>query len=148
MGRLANSIDGLRSHYEIVVIGSGYGGAIAASRLARAGRQVCLLERGKEYQPGEYPNSRKAVGPATQCDLPARHIGSATALFDLRVNDDINVLLGCGLGGTSLINAGVSLRVLPRVFKDERWPAEIRNEAKSSHGGDDDADWEFRPLNQ
>lgn len=34
--------------------GSGYGGAIAASWLARAGRQVYLLERGKELRPGEY----------------------------------------------------------------------------------------------
>jgi glycerol-3-phosphate dehydrogenase len=32
--------------YDVVVIGSGYGGAIAASRMARAGKKVALLERG------------------------------------------------------------------------------------------------------
>lgn len=33
--------------YDVVVIGSGYGGAIAASRMSRAGKRVALLERGK-----------------------------------------------------------------------------------------------------
>lgn len=36
----------------MIVIGSGYGGGICASRLARAGVQVCMLERGKEKWPG------------------------------------------------------------------------------------------------
>ena len=43
--------------YSVVVVGSGYGGAIAAARIARAGQDVCVLERGKELHPGEYPNS-------------------------------------------------------------------------------------------
>ncbi len=37
-------------------IGSGYGGAVAACRLAEAGYRVCVLERGEEYLPGEFPN--------------------------------------------------------------------------------------------
>jgi choline dehydrogenase-like flavoprotein len=45
----------MRSDYDVVVIGSGYGGAVAASRMARAGKSVCLLELGKERWPGEYP---------------------------------------------------------------------------------------------
>ena len=36
-------------------------------------------------------------------------VGRRTALFDMRVNKDVSVLVGCGLGGTSLINAGVML---------------------------------------
>ena len=59
-----------------------------------------------------------------QVDAPPGHTGARTDLFDLRVNQDINVLLGCGLGGTSLINANVSLEPEPRVFDDPRWPAE------------------------
>jgi cholesterol oxidase len=48
------------------------------------------------------------------------------ALFDFRVNGDISVLVGCGLGGTSLINANVCLRPEARVFADPCWPAELR----------------------
>jgi choline dehydrogenase-like flavoprotein len=55
-----------------VVVGSGYGGSIAASRLARAG-SVCLLERGRELQPGEYPDNVIEVGGMANCGLRCRH---------------------------------------------------------------------------
>lgn len=128
MPRLSSSIGDLKDHYSVVVIGSGYGGGIAASRLARAGQQVCLLERGKELQPGEYPNSLRTALPEVQVTLADRHIGSPTGLYDIRVNNDINVFLGCGLGGTSLVNANVSIRAETRVFEDPRWPGELRND--------------------
>src|SRR4051794_35168910 len=118
--RLSNPPEDLRDRYDVVVVGSGYGGGIAASRLARAGREVCLLERGKEFQAPDYPDTMRQFVKESQFDLPARHIGSKTGLYDLRFNDDINVFIGCGLGGTSLINAGVSLRVEPSVLDDER----------------------------
>lgn len=128
MPRLSSSIGDLKDHYSVVVIGSGYGGGIAASRLARAGQQVCLLERGKEMQPGEYPNNLRTALPEVQVTLADRHIGSPTGLYDIRVNNDINVFLGCGLGGTSLVNANVSIRAETRVFEDPRWPGELRND--------------------
>ena len=53
-------------------------------------------------------------------------------MFDIRVNDHINVVVGCGLGGTSLINANVSLRAESRVFEDPRWPEEIRRDAATA----------------
>ena len=52
-------------------------------------------------------------------------MGPATGLFDFRVNDDIHVLIGCGLGGTSLINANVVIKADPRVFEDPAWPNEL-----------------------
>ena len=61
-----------------------------------------------------------------QIDTPQEFLGSRTGLYDLRVNNDINVFLGCGLGGTSLVNANVALPAEPRVFEDVRWPAEFR----------------------
>jgi len=132
MARLSSSIADIKDHYSVVVIGSGYGGGIAASRLARAGQQVCLLERGKELQPGEYPNSLRSALPEMQVTLADKHIGSPTGLYDVRINKDINVFLGCGLGGTSLVNANVSIRAEPRVFKDSRWPGELREDLQGS----------------
>jgi cholesterol oxidase len=126
MPRLSSLIENLQTHYSVVVIGSGYGGAITASRLARAGQQVCVLERGLEFQPGEYPNTLPEVLAQTQVDTPATFLGSRTGLYDMRVSDDINVFCGCGLGGTSLVNANVSLPAEPRVFDDPRWPEEFR----------------------
>ena len=45
----------IKPQYDVVVVGSGYGGSIAASRCARAGQAVCVLERGKEWRPGDFP---------------------------------------------------------------------------------------------
>ena len=47
----------LGPEYDAVVVGSGYGGGTAASRLARMGFKVAVLERGREYLPGEYPTN-------------------------------------------------------------------------------------------
>jgi len=126
--RLSSPIDQLKDNYQVVVVGSGYGGGIAASRLARAGQQVCLLERGRELQPGEYPNTLDAALREFQVDTSVGTVGSRTGLYDLRVNPDINVFFGCGLGGTSLVNANVGLRPEPRVFDDPRWPRAIRDD--------------------
>ena len=127
MPRLSSPIDELGDRYEVVVIGSGYGGAIAASRLSRAGRQVCVLERGREFQPGEYPDTEIEALHQMQVDSAQQHVGSRTGLYDLRLNDGITVFQGCGLGGTSLINAGVCLRPDARVFEEDSWPLALRS---------------------
>lgn len=131
MVRLSTPIENIKEHYTVVVIGSGYGGGITASRLARAGQLVCLLERGKEFQPGEYPNATGTAVPEMQGDFPEGHLGSRTGLYDFHVNEDINVFKGCGLGGTSLVNANVSLHPEPRVFEDPRWPAALRADVET-----------------
>lgn len=46
--RLSIPVELMRHQYDVVVIGSGYGGGVAASRMARGGQAVCLLELGKE----------------------------------------------------------------------------------------------------
>ncbi len=128
MERLSSSIDGIASRYDVIVVGSGYGGAIAASRLARAGLRVCVLERGRERQPGEYPDTTLEGVEEMQFDLPGGHVGPRSAMFDFRVNQDITAVVGAGLGGTSIINAGVAIRPDARVFADERWPEALRRE--------------------
>ncbi len=66
--RLSSPLSEIRDHYRVVVVGSGYGASIAASRLARAGQSVCLLERGRELHPGEYPRSTEVAAEHLQLD--------------------------------------------------------------------------------
>lgn len=127
--RLSRSLSQLKPHYDVVVVGSGYGGSIVASRLARTGQSVCLLERGREIVPGEYPETEVDAASEFQLDLESGRTGCRTAMFDMRRNDDISVLIGCGLGGTSLINANVSLPPEDAVFDDPIWPPQLRGSA-------------------
>lgn len=110
--------------YDVIVVGSGYGGGIAGSRLARAGKKVAILERGREIRPGEYPDTAAAGMTEMQITTAqsGKTFGKADGLYDLRLNDDMNVFVGCGLGGTSLVNANVALEIDPRIFKQENWP--------------------------
>ena len=126
MSYLATPIDRMARAYDVIIVGSGYGGAINASRLARAGLRVCLLERGDEFQPGDFPESPTEGMREIQLDWPDRRVGSRTALFDFRVNPDVSALIGCGLGGGSLINANVAVTPDERVWLDPAWPEALR----------------------
>ena len=118
----------MRPRYDVVVIGSGYGGGVLACRLARAGMAVAVLERGRELHPGQYPSTTFGALSEIQAHTERHDIGSRTGLFDFRFSDDVGVLVGCGLGGTSLINANVALEADPRVFQDTAWPKAFRND--------------------
>ena len=63
-----------RTSFDVVVVGSGYGGAVAAAGLAglmRNGRMLslCVLERGKEFVPGAFPSSITEVPTETRFTL-------------------------------------------------------------------------------
>lgn len=122
MKRIARPVSEAAAAYTVVVVGSGYGGGIAASRLARAGQHVCVLERGAERIPGEYPGAAGDLRGEVQIDTSHGHIGPVDAMFDVRVNDEVTAIVGCGLGGTSLINAGVTLEMRHELFETEGWP--------------------------
>ena len=84
MPKLSKDHSRIQAHYDCVVIGSGYGGSIAASRMSRLGKKVCLLERGKEYSPGEFPNTLEKSIPQFRITLPDGSVlGSLTGFFDV-----------------------------------------------------------------
>ncbi|KDM93104.1 alpha/beta fold hydrolase [Photobacterium galatheae] len=129
MKRITSDPDKLKDEkFDVIVIGSGYGGAITASRLARAGQRVCLLERGREILPGEFPDTLSEVRKDMQIQLAHGRVGSETGLFDIHIEAQQNVVVGCGLGGTSLINANVSLEPTLEVMTDPAWPEPLRND--------------------
>jgi cholesterol oxidase len=134
MTRLASSPDRIKQHYDAVVVGSGYGGGVAASRLARAGKSVAVLERGREFLTGEFPSRFPEMRGEMQVTGKRLRTGSDTALFDVRLGEDMHVLVGCGLGGGSLVNAGVALRPDARVFADEIWPGQISQDGLLDQG--------------
>ncbi len=134
MQRLSQPHQSLGAVYDVVVVGSGYGGGVAASRLARAGKRVAVLERGREYLPGEFPSRfpdlrRELMVTGGRSGAPMK-----PGLFDFRLGEHIHVLTGCGLGGGSLINAGVALRPDVRVFADKVFPAALRSDGRREEG--------------
>ena len=115
---------------DVAVVGSGYGGAVAALRFAEHGEKVYVLERGQEYVSGEFPNDLSQIGKHVRSEVAALSgvttQGYEDGLFDFRIGLRAGALVGNGLGGGSLINAGVGLRPDPRVFKQDEWPAALR----------------------
>jgi len=118
--------DRLPGGYDIVIIGSGYGGAITAARLANAewpaGRpSICVLERGQEWLPGHFPDNLIDGAGALRSSL------NPLGLYDFRIGTDIGAWMGSGLGGTSLINANVAIEPDDEVFDNAQWPQAIRD---------------------
>ena len=97
-------------HFEVVVVGSGFGGSVMAYRLADEGREVLLLERGKPYPPGSFARTPEQV--RTNFWDPSEKLWG---LYDLWSFKGIEGLVSSGLGGGSLIYANVLLR------KDRDW---------------------------
>ncbi|MDP8992190.1 MAG: GMC oxidoreductase [Actinomycetota bacterium] len=104
-------------HYDAVVVGSGFGGAVVAARLAEAGRSVCLLERGRRWEPGEFPRS------FSQTESAVWHEGRSYGFLDYRVFRRMDVVQGSGVGGGSLHYFNVQLRASAQIFERPEWPA-------------------------
>ncbi|HUW73651.1 MAG TPA: GMC oxidoreductase [Methyloceanibacter sp.] len=117
--------EAMKPDYDVVVVGSGYGGGVSASRLARSGQRVCVIERGREVPTGDFPGRLPELRRELQLNGGKMRSGSRTGLYDFRIGSDIHVLVGCGLGGGSLVNAGVALRPDARVFADKAWPEAV-----------------------
>jgi cholesterol oxidase len=134
MSRLSLPISALKSRYDVIVVGSGYGGGVTASRLSRAGKRVAVLERGREIATGAFPQKFGELKGEFQVTGKSFRTGSEQAIYDVRLGRDMHVLVACGLGGGSLVNAGVSLVPDKRVFADDAWPGQIAQDGTLEEG--------------
>jgi cholesterol oxidase len=108
--------------YDAVVIGSGYGGGVAASRLARTGLRLAVLEQGRLWRPGDFPITAKARRKTTRLTGRVPNLGDPAGLYYLSVGKGLTVFGASGLGGGSLINAGVVLRPSLEWLRKSGWP--------------------------
>ena len=109
----------MRSTYDVVVIGAGFGGAITACRLAQAGLSVCILERGKRWDKSDFPRSIGQVSKAFWQDY--KNYG----FLEYHVSKRMDVIQGCGVGGGSLHYFNVHLRAMDAIFQQHQWPDKI-----------------------
>ena len=113
--------------FDVIVIGSGFGGAVTACRLSEKGGRVLVLERGRRWEPKDYPRD---TGDAWIWDQKEPH--KQNGWIDLRFFDDMIVAQGAGVGGGSLIYANVFVRPKPEIF-NQGWPPEITYEELAPH---------------
>lgn len=117
--------------YDVLIVGSGYGGAITAARIAEAPVNpkptVCILERGAEWNVGSFPDA-----PETLANALYEPTLKPRGLFEFDAYSDIAILKGSGLGGTSLVNANVAIRPDPAIFNS--WPQALRDAAQIPQG--------------
>ncbi len=109
----------MTERFDAIVIGSGFGGAVAACRLSRKGMRVLILERGRRWRPADYPRTAEDAWIWDE-NLPQLKNG----WIDLRFFKNMAVAQGAGVGGGSLVYANVSVEAQPDLF-DNGWPPEI-----------------------
>ena len=107
--------------YDVVVIGSGFGGAVAALRAAEKGYSVLVLEAGRRFADHEFPRTswrlrRFLWAPALGCYGIQR-----LTLLRGRRGAGVLVLSGAGVGGGSLVYAGTLYRPLSDFYTDRQW---------------------------
>ncbi|MDO8149797.1 GMC oxidoreductase [Isoptericola sp. b408] len=102
--------------YDVLVIGSGFGGSVAALRLTERGYRVGVLEAGRRFADHELPR--------TSWDLRRFLWAPAFGCFGIqRIHRlrDVLVLAGAGVGGGSLVYANTLYRPVGRFWSDPAW---------------------------
>jgi cholesterol oxidase len=109
-----------RRDFDVVVVGSGFGGAVAALRLSEKGYRVCVLEEGRRFEPGDLPRTSWHVRDYLWAPrLGCRGIQRLTPLRD------VLVLSGAGVGGGSLVYANTLYEPPPEVWPEPGWAEEL-----------------------
>lgn len=101
---------------DFVIIGSGFGGSVSAMRLAEKEYDVLVLERGKRFQPDDFPKTNWNIFkylwlPAARC----------FGIMGINFLDDIMILNGSGVGGGSLVYASTHIEPTDTFYESEEW---------------------------
>jgi len=105
-----------RLDYDWIVIGSGFGGAVSALRLAEKGYRVAVLECGRDYADGELPTSAWQLRRFLW--MPKLGLEGMLRITPFK---DVLVLSGSGVGGGSLVYAATLYRAEPAFFVHPQW---------------------------
>ena len=102
--------------YDVVVVGSGFGGSVAALRLAEKGYRVAVLEAGRRFADDEFPETSWDVrnflwAPALGC----------YGIQRISLLRNVLVLSGAGVGGGSLVYANTLYRPPDPFYRDPQW---------------------------
>ena len=104
----------MATDFDAAIVGSGFGGAVSACRLAEAGYRVVVLERGRRWTRQEYPSISRKDWIWNESDPGHQH-----GWLDIRNFGTISTVGGAGVGGGSLHYANVSIDAQPDLFNDE-----------------------------
>jgi cholesterol oxidase len=102
--------------YDVVIIGSGFGGSVAALRLVEKGYRVGVLEAGRRFDESTFPKTSWRL----RSFLWAPKLG-CLGLQRIHVLKDVVVLAGAGVGGGSLVYANTLYVPPKRFFADPQW---------------------------
>ena len=102
--------------FDVVVIGSGFGGSVTALRLREKGYSVAVLEAGKRFADKDFPKTSWRVNkflfaPALGC----------YGIQRIHFLPDVLVLCGAGVGGGSLVYANTLYQPGDKYFNDPQW---------------------------
>ncbi|RGA02701.1 GMC family oxidoreductase [Microbispora triticiradicis] len=105
--------------YDVAVIGSGFGGSVAALRLSEKGYTVGVLEAGRRFDETTLPKTSWRVRDFLWA--PALGLRGIQRIHVLRGTNGVMVLAGAGVGGGSLVYANTLYQPLDPFFRDPQW---------------------------
>ena len=102
--------------FDVVVIGSGFGGSVAALRLTEKNYKVAILEAGKRFKDEDFPKTSWRLRKF----LFMPRLG-LNGIQRIHVLPDVLVLAGAGVGGGSLVYANTLYKPPASYFEDKQW---------------------------
>ena len=104
------------SDFDVVIIGSGFGGSVAALRLTEKGYKVAVLEAGRRFADKDFPKTSWRLSKF----LYMPRLG-LRGIQRIHVLPDVLVLAGAGVGGGSLVYANTLYKPPASYFADKQW---------------------------